>query len=156
MNKWFSNWSRRRKVVTGAALAGLLLVAGGTTGALAATGAFDGHSCAAVVGPEGEVSRYGDCDGHGQELGELEYGGQIVAPESGEVSGTFDPGEGVGIPAGPGDIACTAVVGPEGEVSRYGDCDGHGQELGELQFQGQVSVPESGMTSGTFPSDEQG
>jgi hypothetical protein len=156
MKKWFSNWSRRRKVITGAALAGLLLVAGGTTGALAATGAFDGQSCTAVVGPEGEVATYGDCDSHGQELGELEYGGQISAPESGEVSGSFDTGEGVGIPAGPGDIACTAAVGPEGEVATYGDCDSHGQGLGELQFQGEVSAPENGTTSGTFPSDEQG
>ena len=156
MKKWFSNWSRRRKVVAGAALAGLLLVAGGTTGALAATGAFDGHSCTAVVDPEGEVATYGDCDSHGQELGELEYGGQMIAPESGEVSGAFDSGEGVGLPAGPGDIACTAVVGPEGQVATYGDCDGQGQELGELQFQGQVSAPESGATSGMFPSDEQG
>jgi len=156
MKKWFGNWTKRRKVITGAALAGLLLVAGGTTGALAATGAFGGHSCTAVVGFEGEVARYGDCDSHGQELGELEYGGQLIAPEAGELSGAFDTGEGVGLPAGPGSIACTAVVGPKGEVARYGDCDGHGQELGELQFRGQVSAPESGMTSGTFPGDEQG
>ena len=156
MKKWFSNWSKRRMVITAAALAGLLLVAGGTTGALAATGAFDGHSCTAVVGPEGEVTTYGDCDSHGQELGDLEYGGQIIAPESGEVSGAFDTGEGVGLPAGPGDIACTAVLGPEGEVATYGDCDSQGQELGELQFQGQVSAPESGTISGMFPGDEQG
>jgi len=156
MKQRFSNWSKRRKVITGAALAGLLLLAGGTRGALAATGAFDSHSCAAVVGPEGEVVTCGDCDSRGQELGELEYGGQTMAPESGEVSGTFDTEEGIGIPAGPGDILCTAVVGPEGEVVTCGDCDSHGQELGELQFQGQVSAPESGTTSGTFPSDEQG
>jgi hypothetical protein len=156
MKKWCSNWSKRRKVIVGAALAGLLLVAGGTTGALAATGAFDGHSCAAVVGPEGVVATNGDCDSHGQELGELEYGGQMIAPESGGVSGSFDTAEGVGTPAGPGDIACTAVVGPEGEVATYGDCDSHGRELGELQFQGQVSAPVSGVTSGTFPGDEQG